>query len=303
MMESDELPLGPGEVALEEDGEAAPAPDPGEGVEAAVDAAAAPEAENEPAQDAAVTPPPRRSGMKEELIEYRTRARQLERQFQELAPVLQHLTPDIQAALLEGRIAVKPVVADSAAEEAQLLEIAEKFRLTTPGEDGKDYYDLKAARDTRDLIERMAAKKAEAATAPVLQTHQDRAAADNLAKLEQHMSAKNMPDALRDTIREHFRGILSRPGGSRLIADSAFASQAWEQALGKAAVNGTLTPGPGAAGQPAPVVTPAGTSGRRSPAAALRLSPQLERVYREHGVTPTATSRPVNLAVEGVELE
>ena len=98
-----------------------------------------------------------------------------------------------------------------------------------------------------------------------------------------------------DTVRETYGEVLNQPNGAELLSQAEVATTVWHQAIGRAVTAGKLpkpkTPAAAAPAVPAKPATPAAiiteAPGRRGPAAAaIRLSPALEKVYRDHGIDP-----------------
>ena len=297
--------LRPGEIDLEAP---APAAAPAAAAEPAVvvEPAAAPVAAAEPVvvEDPAAEPEPAARGrMLEELIEHRTERRRLEKQFAHLSPVLERLTPDVQRAILEGRIQLQPPAAAPDQRREQLQQRAERLRLYTVNDAGDKVYDLDAAARVEQEIRDVAKE----VVAPYEQQTLTGQATANLQKALDFATANGYDVA---TIEATYREVLAQPNGAAMVADPKVAETIWYQAVGRAVSNGKLpkgkaAPAPAAPAVPAAIVTD--PAGRRGPAvAAITLSPGLQRVYRENGVDPTKTitaTTPINYNSTSIDLE
>jgi len=301
--------LRPGEIDLEAP---APAAAPVVPAAAAEPAAAAPATEPAAAADPAAADPaagdppaaePRRGAMLEELIAHRTEARLLKKQLDSLWPVLQRLTPEMQQAILEGRINMNPPAAAPDQRREQLVARAERLRLYTLNDAGEKVYDLDAAARVEQEI-RSVAKEV---VAPYEQRTLAEQAGQNLQKALDFATAHGYDVA---TIDATYREVLAQPNGAAMVADPKIAETIWYQAVGRAVSSGKLPKGkaaPAPAAEPAPAAVVTDPAGRRQPAvAAITLSPGLQRVYRENGMDPTKTvtaTKPINFASTAIDLE
>lgn len=298
--------LRPGEIDLEAAPAPAPAPAPAAAVVPAVDPAAADpagDADPAPAVDPAAEPEPAARGrMLEELIEHRTERRRLEKQLQSFAPVLERLTPEVQRALVEGRIQLQPPAQAPDQRKEQLQQRAERLRLYTLNDSGEKVYDLDAAARVEQEIRDVAKE----VVAPYEQQSLAERATTNVNKALEFASANGYDvDFIRDTYQE----VLGQPNGAAMVADPKVAETIWYQAIGRATAAGKLPKARPAAAAPPPVPAAivADPAGRRTPAvAAITLSPGLQRVYRENGVDPTKTitaTKAINYHSTSIDLE
>lgn len=297
----------PGEIDLET-GERSPAAEP----EAVVEAAAV----ETPAEDAAVEEPPvdapaveeppvvpaKARGMLEELIEHRTARRDAEKRLQQFEsnPAIQRLTPEIQQAIIEGRIVVAPPKTNRDAERERLTGIAD--RLGIQKADGTP--DLEAAAKVAAVIH----DEVQAGVRPYVE--QTRAV--------QHTTLMGQAKANRDaaiafaeangydvdTVKETFDATLNMPNGAEMLAQKAIAEELWYSALGRATAKGkTVTP---KAVSKAPAAAPivAEATGRRGATGGIVLSPRMQQIYKENGLDPAATTaKGTRDYSQGVSLE
>lgn len=299
--------LRPGEIDLEAPAPAAAPVAAAEPVAAvAAEPAAEPVAAAEPAAgDPAAEPEPvaARGRMLEELIEHRTERRRLEKFYANLSPVLERLTPEVQRAILEGRVQMQPPAQQPDQRREQLQQRAERLRLYTLNDQGEKVYDLDAAARVEQEIRDVAKE----VVAPYEQQTLTERATTNLQKALDFATANGYDVA---TIDATYREVLAQPNGAAMVADPKVAETIWYQAVGRAESSGKSRK-PKAAAQPAAVPAPAAIvadpAGRRGPAvAAITLSPGLARVYRENGVDPTKTitaTKAINYHSTSIDLE
>lgn len=289
----------PGEVELE----GAPAPvavvEPEPAAEPAAEpVVAAAEPEPEPAAEPAAPAAAKKQSMLEELITERTLRKQAEGRLREVTPILQRLTPDVQQALNEGRLQIQPPQSNQDLEKQRLEQVANDLGLlkadNTP--------DLDAAR----RVDRYVRGTVQAAVEPVRNLTLAEKAHQNLSVALQYAAAQKMPKEAIDIIEATYREVLAQPNGAQVLSQAEVATTLWHQGLGRALAQGKLK---GAAAPPAPEPSPAvlvaDPPGRRG-AAAIALSPALQRVYRDHGMDPTAASANKPPAVDSrghMELE
>lgn len=295
--------LRPGEIDLEAPAPAAPAAaaDPVVVEPAAEPVAAAEPAAGEPAAEP--EPVAARGRMLEELIEHRTIRKRLEQQLESLSPVLQRLTPEVQQAILEGRMQMSPPAQQPNQRREQLQQRAERLRLYTLNDAGEKVYDLDAAARVEQEIRDVAKE----VVAPYEQQTLAGQATANLQKALDFATANGYDVA---TIEATYREVLQQPNGAAMVADPKVAETIWYQAVGRAVSSGKLPKGkaaPAAVPAPAPAAIVTDPAGRRGPAvAAITLSPGLARVYRENGVDPTKTitaTTPINYNSTSIDLE
>jgi len=261
----------------------------------------------EPAAAAEPEPAPEKkpNGLLAELIEERKARRALEQQITHYAPVLQRLTPEMQQAILEGRVLAEPPKSNREAERERLAAVAEQVGLYKV-ENGQRVPDLDAAKRVDGLIRSTVREE----VAPM----QHQAAFDVARKhyAEALNVAANYSPDVQAVVKEEFDALLSMPNGAQMLRDGKVAMRAWDAAIGRAVREGKLTPAQGAAATAAaakpstPPAIPADTTARRAPGqAAIRLSPALQKVYRDHGLDPAtaSTSRPRLDYAAGVDLE
>lgn len=245
-------------------------------------------AEETPAVEAAVETPAepakKPTGLVAELIEERTSRKALERRLSEVQPLLQRLTPELQAAILEGRALAQPPVNHKEAETQRLTAVAERYGLFKTDAAGNQMPDLETASRVDGGIRQTVREE----LAPMQQQTLAERATTNVQKALAFAEA-NGYDV--DTVRETYEDVLRQPNGAAMIADPNVAKTVWFQALGRATASGK-TPKPAAAATALaaakpPVVGSEG-AGKRTPGqASVRLSPQIQKIYKENGIDPT----------------
>lgn len=255
------------------------------------------EAAAEPVVEAVAEPDkPAKKGLLEEMIEHRTVRKELERKFGELSPVLSRLTPELQQAVMDGRVVVRPMATTSDARREQLTKTAERLRLVDA--DGKP--DLDAA----ERVDAEIRSVVRAEVAPLHQHDAMTAARENIAKAVA-FATEHGYDV--ETVKSEYERALAAPNGATLVADPGVAEQLWYGAIGKATAAGKMPSKPAAARQAAPGAVIAEPGGRRSPGASVTLTPALAAVYKSNGMDPaksfTSTHKgPTDLS-ESVTLE
>lgn len=242
---------------------------------------------------------PKVNGVMAEMIEHRTVRKQLEKQLTQLQPVLSRLTPEMQEAIAEGRVAVKPRATSTDQRNDQLEATAKRLRLVKA--DGTP--DTEAA----GLVDSYVREVAQAAVAPYQQMTLADKAQQNITTAVEYAKA-NGYDV--DTIKETLENALRAPNGAAMLANPDVAKELWFSAVGRAEAMGKgrkVVPAAGvtdpAKKTPAAVVTE--STGRRG-AAGIALSPALAKVYKDHGVDPTksfSATKPNLDFSQGIELE
>lgn len=307
----------PGEIDLEtgvvEEPAAEPAAEPVAEPVAAAEPAAEPVEEPEaPAEPAAPAPEKRKpTGAVAELIAKREETRLLREQLQryENNPALRRLTPELEAAIAEGRIVVQPPKSNLDEERERLKQTAEELGLLK--QDGTP--DIEAA----GRVDRVIQRQVKQAIAPVVERtrtveHQTltEKAHQNIAEAVRAAEANGYD---KDFVQAEFTKALHAPNGAAMLANGEIAMQIWDATLGKLVRAGKM-PQAAPAAEPAkpakgaPVAAPviAEPTGRRGPSAGVVLSPALKSVYAAHGLDPakafSTTKGSVDLT-QGVELE
>lgn len=278
-----ELP--PADPSAEPPADAASDPDP----DPATDPAAAPGGEPEP-------PKRQPSGAVAELIALRKEKKDLAQRLDQFErnPVMQRLTPEVQQALLEGRISIAAPEATRAAEQQRLQDVAEALQLYKVDGQGQTVPDLDAAR----RVDKLVRSTVQDAVAPVRHmTLSDKAQA-NVDKAVT-WAQQNGLDV--DIVKDEFLSILAQPNGAEMLAQATIAKQVWRGAIGRMHEEGRLTKKEAAAAtKAAPVAVITEPTGRRaSAAAAITLSPGLAKVYQEAGLNPNkgfSATRQINLS-------
>lgn len=252
-----------------------------EPITAAAEPAAEPEPEPEPVVEAA--PDKKRPTMLEELIAERTLRKQAETRLRQAEPMLQRLTPEIQQAIQEGRLNIQPPQSNHDLEQKRLEQVANDLGLfkadNTP--------DLDAAR----RVDKYVRGTVQQAIAPVRQMTLADKAHQNVSLAISHAQASGIPVEI---VQQTYNEILAQPNGAEMLSQPEVATTVWYQALGRAAAAGKLSPA--AAKVPAttpPAVIVADPAGRRAPNNAITLSPQLEKIYRDHGMDPKAAATKI----------
>lgn len=296
----------PGEIDLEADPPAATTP-PAESATTETPEAPAQEAATEQPADPSAEPhtetpaAEKKRGMLQELIEERKARQELERRLSAVSPVLQRLTPEIQQAVMEGRLVIQPPQASAEAEKARLEAVAKDLQLYRQ-ENGQYVLDLDAAKRVDTYVRGTVQQAVEPVRHMTL--HEKAQAHLNHARA---FAAQHKLDV--ETVDEVFGEVLAQPNGAELLANPNVAARVWETAVGRMHGKGKLTaPAPAQPAKqppPAAIITEAG--GRRGPAtSAIQLSPGLAAVYRDHGVDPNkaySTQLPANVNLAGIELE
>lgn len=253
-----------------------------ETVAATTETPAADATTDEPAADAGTGA--KRGGMLEELIEHRTVRRELQRQLEQLQPVIARLTPELEQAIRENRIIVKPQATTEDGRRTQLEATAKRLRLTLA--DGSPDLDAAAAVDS------YVREAASAAVAPLQHETQLQKARNNIAIAVAH-AEKNGYDV--ETIRQHYENAMRAPNGAALVADPGVAEELWYGAVGRAATagKGRTAPATDKGKDAAPVVIPAESTGRRGATTGIQLSPKLAAIYKDNGMDPAKTAGPI----------
>lgn len=280
---------------IEIDASLAPEPEPVAAPEGSAEPDAAVEgvetATETPAEEAVVEPAPepepkQHKGAVAELIANRKALREEREARARLEGRLAQIDRDLQ----DGRILRQAPRVAADVDRDRLTKTAERLNLHTVDAAGNKVPDLDAAARVdawgRELVQ------------------------ENIAPI-QHMTLRdkaiaNRNEAIRyatehgvdvDTVQETFDSVLSQPNGAQLLSQSEVAMTVWRQAVGESVIRGKLPKGKAApvaaAGAPArttPAAIVTEAPGRRGPAAAaIKLSPALARVYKEHGLDPTKT--------------
>ncbi len=280
--------LRPGETELNDDGPqlpiavapepaiAEPEPEPEPVAAAPAPAAAAPEtteqeAEAEPEGDDPDVKPkglvPELSWTRRRLKDARDRANAYERD------------------LREGRLVKaepKPAVNVQEQERVELQATAERLRLVTTDTDGKQVWDLDAAKRVKDEIN----SGANAAVAPIRQTLLMQSAQANVNTAVEFAKAAKMPEPALEFVRAKYVEMLGQPNGAAMLADPKVAETIWYNAIGEATARGLLTPSasPVKADPKPAVVAPA--TGRRNGTAAVQLSASAQKAYKDNNLDP-----------------
>jgi hypothetical protein len=241
--------------------------------------------------------PAAKGSMLAELIAERTARRDAERRLSQFEsnPVLQRLTPEVQQAILEGRVQIAAPEATRAAEQERLRSVAETLQLYKLDANGQHVPDLDAAKRVSQFVR----SEVQAEVAPVRQMSLAEKARVNVDKAVAYASQHGLDV---DIVKDEFLTILTQPNGPEMLSDAKIAKQVWRVAVGRMHEEGKLTAKEAkkaAAAVPA-TTTPAAiisepTGRRASAASAITLSPGLQRVYAEHGVNPAKSftaSRP-----------
>lgn len=295
--------LRPGEIDLEAPaGPPAGEVPPTDPAPPAADPAGDPDGDlaTDPPADAVGDPePPKRapSGAVAELIALRREKKELAQRLHqfESSPVLQRLTPEVQEAILEGRMSIAPPESTRAAEQARLTDLAEAMQLYKVDGAGQTVPDLEAAK----RVDKFVRGTVDQAVSPVRHIGLADKAQANVDKAVT-WAEQNGLDV--DIVKEEFLSILSQPNGAEMLSQAKIAKQVWRGAIGRMHEEGRLTKKEAAAAKkdaPAAVITEP-TGRRASAAAAISLSPGLQRVYAEAGLNPaksfTATRPQLNLS-------
>lgn len=237
-----------------------------------------------------------------ELIAERTARKNIERTLKQFEPLLQRLTPELQQAILEGRALTAPPVNTREVESQRLTQVAEKFGLFKTDADGNQVPDLDTAKRVDAGIRDVVREE----VAPLRQESASDKATQNLRTALTFAEA-NGYDV--DTVRETYEDVLRQPNGAAMLADPNVAKTVWFQALGRMTAAGKAPAPKPAAAAPAAAVKPPvipAEGGRRAPGqAAVRLSPQIQKVYKDNGIDPTKSyssradlSNPASISLE-----
>lgn len=227
------------------------------------------------------------SGAVAELIALRQEKKQLAARLQqfESSPVLQRLTPEIQQAILDGRVSIAPPQASREAEQERLKSVAETLQLYKVDAGGNTIPDLDAAKRVSSFVR----SEVQAEVAPVRHLTLSEKANDNVTRAVAYAEANGLDV---DIVKDEFLTILAQPNGAEMLSQQKIARQVWRGAVGRMHEEGKLTKAEkkaAAAGPtekaPAAIITE--PTGRRASASqGIQLSPALQRVYAEHGLTP-----------------
>lgn len=242
-------------------------------------------ADAEPEPAAPVVPNPKHRGAVAELIEKRAEAKR-ER---EGRIALEGRLEQIERDLSEGRLLRQAPTPQVDVDRARAMQTAETLNLYTQDAQGNRVPDLEAAA----RVDTWGRQIVSEAVAPVrAMTLRDKAMANVSAAIQ--FAEANGFDV--ETVKDTYGEILRQPNGAELLSQAEVATTVWHQAVGRAVTAGKLpkakaapVAAPVPAAKPAAIITEA--PGRRGPAAAIRLSPALERVYRDHGLDPTAATK------------
>lgn len=215
-----------------------------------------------------------------ELIQNRTLVKEYKRKAAEDEPILSRLTPEMRAAITEGRVMVTPKATSTEQRNEQLEGTAKELRLHKA--DGT--LDTEAA----GLVERYVEKKAREAVAPLTQAALEKEAHANVTTAIQYATDQGYDV---ETVRETFINALRAPNGAAMVANPDVAKQLWYNAVGQAVSAGKLPKGKAVAEtekKSTPAIA-AESTGRRGPSAGLTLSPALAKVYKDNGLDPNKT--------------
>lgn len=288
----EEEPVAPGEVALEDD-----KPD-------LITTATTVSEDKKPEAEAetVVTEEPKRAdktGLLAEMIEHRTVRKQLENERQQLAPVLSRLTPELQAAIAEGRVTVRPQATTSEARTTQLEAVAKRLDLYKDDGQGNRVPDTAAAAKVDGYVRELTRE----AVAPLQQMTLNK---DAQANIDTAMKFAEEHGYDLDTIRETYANALRAPNGAAMVANADVAKELWFSAVGRATSAGKMPKAPAVKaddGRPAAIVSE--STGRRGPSAGVQLTPALAGVYKQHGLDPNKAHSATHKIdfTQGVQLE
>lgn len=292
-------PLQPGEIDLEDIPSPAALPAPAAGDPAPSQTTDDPSPSDEPASgdppaDPAAPPKRQPSGAVGELIQLRKESKQLRERLQQIesSPVLQRLTPEIQQAILDGRVQIAPPQSTREAEKERLTSVAEQLGLVK--QDGTP--DLDAAKRVDTFVRGTVQQAVE----PVRQGTLAEKANENYARAIA-FAEQNGFDV--ETVQEVFDEIRSQPNGAELLAQRKVAERMWETAVGRMHTRGKATgngkkPGAAAVDKPPAAVITEPTGRRGGSATTVQLSPTLAKVYKDAGVDPSKSftaTKQINL--------
>lgn len=226
------------------------------------------------------------SGAVAELIALRLEKKQLAQRLQqfESSPVLQRLTPEIQQAIMDGRVSIAPPQASREAEQERLKGVAETLQLFKVNAQGETVPDLDAAKRVSSFVR----QEVQAEVAPVRHMTLSEKANDNVTRAVAYAEANGLDV---DIVKDEFLAILAQPNGAEMLSQQKIARQVWRGAVGRMHEEGKLTKAEKKAAAAGPEKAPAAIitepTGRRASASqGIQLSPALQRVYAEHGLTP-----------------
>lgn len=297
----EEEPLAPGEVALEAE------PDP---IASAITITPEPEIdtsalEREPAPVVvAAEPEPKaqRTGVLAEMIEHRTVRKQLETERQNLAPVLSRLTPELQQAIVEGRIIVKPQATSTDARNDQLGTMAKELHLYTEDANGNKVPDVDAAA----RVDKVIRERVNEGIAPMQQMTLNK---DAQANIDKALAFATEHGYDLDTIRDTYANALRAPNGAAMVANAEVATELWYSAIGRATAAGKMPKAtkaaPAAERDVRPAAIVAESTGRRGPIAGVQLTPAMSAIYKQHGMDPAkshSATHKIDMS-QGVTLE
>jgi hypothetical protein len=290
-------PARPGDVDLDtHTPEPTPAPEPvveaqGDGdptpIVAGAEELPADEPPAEPAPEPAAPPKRQATGMLADLLSEREK-RQAER---DARIAVETRLADLEQRIQRGELLQappRPVGPDPAVEQTKLEGLAKRLNLYKA--DGTP--DLESARNAYSVVREIA----DEAVAPERQRSIAQVAQGNLHKAVTKATELGYSQEAVAVIQEEFATLMQTPGGQQMLAQPQTALLHWRQALGRAVMEGKLTPAQaGAASRPGGV-TPPGTApdmiptipgGRRAPQTTIALTPAQERIYRENGLDPS----------------
>ena len=284
--------LGRHDTAGAEDGDA---PGAGAAAEAGAEAAdeAAADVTDEQASAAGRTLAGRKPSLRDDLVSERAKSRALEadlRQREQLIeawrPMLERLDgrPDLQQAVLEGRVTIQQAEARQAADDdAELIEIANDFDWFKT--DGTP--DLTKAARHRDRTARTAKIAAVAEVQPVKQTSDQQRAASQVERAVEYAIAHK--DADPEFVRAEFTKIARENPASLL--DPRVANAHYDMVIGRATRQGKVFKvGAATAGtRETPRETPepdfVHTENTGGPGSNPRLTPREKQLGEQYGLT------------------
>lgn len=295
----EEEPLAPGEVALDD------VPDTiastiTTSAEPAIDTSAL-----EPEPAAVVAPvKAEKTGVLAEMIEHRTVRKQLETEKQAWAPVLSRLTPEMQQAIVEGRVLVKPAATTTEGRNEQLEATAKRLDLYKDDGAGNRVLDTGAAAKVESYVR----DTARAEVAPLKQEALNKEAQYNLNVAVGAAKAHGYDDEGVAIIRQTFENALRAPNGAAMLANADVSKQLWFSGVGQATAAGKMPKATKAAPverQGAPTAIVAEATGRRGPTAGVQLTPAVQAIYKQHGMDPAkahSATHKIDMS-QGVTLE
>lgn len=224
-----------------------------------------------------------------ELIALRREKKVLAERLQQFEsnPVINRLTPEVQQAIMEGRLQIAPPQGSREAEHARLTDVAQTLQLYKVDAQGNTVPDLEAASRVSNFVR----TEVRQAVEPVRQSTLAEKAQHNVKLAIQH-AEQNGLDV--DIIREEFLTVLQQPNGPQMLAQQNIAKQVWRAAVGRMHEEGRLTKkeakaavaaGPDGKTPAAVVIEPSGRRG--SAGTGIQLSPALQRVYQDNGMDPS----------------